>query len=63
MQHVHRVNLGDGTVRPQWRQTYEPVKDEDEDEEEEKNEEWAETLREANSFMGRKRDRNVVSWR
>lgn len=64
MQRVQRVNLGDGTVRPQWRRIYESVKDEDEEEEEEEDEEeWAEALREANSFMGRKRDRNVVSWR
>ena len=60
MQRVQRVNTGDKTVRLEWRQTYELVKEE---EEEEEDEEWAEALREANSFMSRKRDRNLVSWR
>lgn len=63
MQRVQRVNTGDKTVRPEWRRTYEPVKEEEEEEEEEEDEAWAEALREANSLMPRKRDRNLVSWR
>ncbi len=59
MQRVQRVNRGDLTVRPEWRRSYELVKDEDSEEDAA----LVEALREANSLMGRERDKNVLSWR
>jgi hypothetical protein len=61
MQRVQRVNVGDESVRPEWRRSYEPGKDEDKDSKEDTA--LVEALREANGLMGRERDRNVLNFR
>ncbi len=56
MQRVQRVNVHDERVRPEWRRSYEPSKDEEDTA-------LVEALREANGYMGRERDRNVLNFR